>query len=137
MTAFKQLYIFFTPSISLLNWTAKEFRYSYGLSSSDVKQSLSEIFRYDISTINEDVFDAILGLAGNNVLEFPTQQTNSLINLAQQQPSTNIAVLTFEPGYVQTTSNIMTPGSSFYVDDIYKLKDAKPKSHKTKQFCQN
>jgi hypothetical protein len=117
-----------TPEINvvaLVNLISKEFRYSYGLSSSDVKQSLSEIFRYDISTINEDVFDAILGLAGNNVLEFPTQQTNSLINLAQQQPSTNIAVLTFEPGYVQTTSNIMTPGSSFYVDDIYKLKDAK------------
>lgn len=117
-----------TPEINvvaLVNLISKEFSYSYGLSSADVKQSLSENFKYDVSTTNEDVFDAIIGLAGNNVLEFPAQQTNSLINLAQQQPATNVAVLTFEPGYVQTTSNVMTPGSSFYIDDIYKLKDAR------------
>lgn len=122
---------------ALVNMISKEFRYSYGLSSTEVKQTLAENYKYDVSTTNENVFDFVIGLIGNNVLEFPAQQTNSLINLAQQQPAPNVAVLTFEPSYVQSNASVMTPGSAFYIDEIFRLNNKKFNTSKMDNLINN
>lgn len=104
---------------ALANMVSKEFRYSYGLSANDVKQSLVDQFSYAVSPAdNVDVFDAIVGRFGNNITDFPATQTNSLVNISQRQPASNVAVLTFESKYVDGDTGTLTPGGSFYVDQV-------------------
>lgn len=106
---------------ALANMASKEFRYSYGLSLPDVKQSLADQFSYSVTPAdNAGVFESIIGKFGNNITDFPATQTNSLANLAQRQPSENVAVLTFESKYVDGDTGTLTPGGSFYVDQVLK-----------------
>lgn len=104
---------------ALSNLVSKEFRYSFGMTAPDVKQALADQFSYAVTPAdNVDVFDSIIGKHGNNITDFPTTQTNSLVNLAQRQPAGNVAVLTFESKYVDGDTGTLTPGGSFYVDQV-------------------
>lgn len=104
---------------ALLNLVSKEFRYSYGLSIPNVVQQLNDQFNFTVvQGDNLNVFDSVIGLAGNNVTEFPSLQSNSLINVSQRQPGNDIAVLTFEPKYIDGDSGTITPGGTYYVDSV-------------------
>jgi len=102
---------------ALINFVSKEFRYSAGLSDVDVQRALSDQYGYTVSSNeNSDVFDAIFGRFGNNITEFPAEQSNSLAGVAQRQPAINVAVLPFESKYIEGDSGTLTPGSAYYVD---------------------
>lgn len=104
---------------ALINMSSKEFRYSYGLSSPDVQQALLANFDYAVTPAdNVDVFDAVIGKFGNNITDFPAEQTNSLANIAQRQPAENVAILTFETKYVDGDTGTLTPGGNYYVDQV-------------------
>jgi len=106
---------------ALVNLVSKEFRYSYGLSTPDVQQSLSNHYDYNVtSNNNENVFEYVFGRFGNNITDFPSEQRQSLVGLAQQQPAEDVGVLTFESKYVDGDSGTLTPGAAFFVDQALK-----------------
>lgn len=104
----------------LINMISKEYRYSRGLSTKEVQDSLSTYYGYGTSiggNNNDQVFDVIIGQFGNNVTDVSAINSNSLVGLAQQQPDDKTVVLPFESRYIESSnSNILTPGSAYYVD---------------------
>jgi len=109
---------------TLINLFAREYKYSAGLQKTEVLRPLAEYYRYGVSSVgNEALFDNVIGVFGNNITEFPAIETNSLTNLAQHQPATNVAVTTFESKYLETDSSVLTPGAAYYVDDVYRIRD--------------
>lgn len=104
---------------ALANLLSKEFRFSYGLSSPDVQQSLAEQFDYQVTPAdNVAVLDSVIGKFGNNISDLPAVQTKSLANIASRQPAANVAVLTFESKYVDGDTGTLTPGGAYYVDHV-------------------
>ena len=104
---------------ALANLVCKEYRYSLGLANPNVKRALADQFNYTVTNAdNIDVFDSVVGKFGTNITDFPAQRTNSLVNLAQHQPATNVAVLSFESKYIDGTTGTQTPGSAYFVDQV-------------------
>lgn len=106
---------------SLLNFLSKEYRYSIGLSLPIVQKSLSNGFSYNVQQTNEDIFDAIIGSVGKNIIDVRSAQEQTLVGLSQQQPSTNLVVLPFETSYLEGDFGTVTPGTAYYVDDVFSL----------------
>lgn len=104
---------------ALANLASKEFRFSYGLSSPDVQQSLTDQFDYSVTPVdNVAVLDSVIGKFGNNISDLSATQTKSLANMASRQPAANVAVLTFESKYVDGDTGTLTPGGAYYVDQV-------------------
>lgn len=113
-----------TKIAALANLVSKEFRYSQGLAQPDVIKSLNDYFSYTPGANgNFALFDAVLGRFGNNISDIPSAQTNDLASLAQQQPASNVAVLTFEAKYIDGDTGTLTPGSSFYINQVMETTD--------------
>lgn len=109
---------------ALLNLVCKEYKYSRGLKDYSTQNVLSKYYGYSVSdNTNTDVFDAVLGPIGNSISDIPQFNNNSLVNIAQQQPAANVAVLTFESKYLARQKNSYTPGSAFYVDHVLDITD--------------
>lgn len=104
----------------LINMISKEYRYSRGLSTKEVQDTLSTYYGFGTSiggNNNDQVFDAIIGQFGNSITDVSATNTNSLVGLAQQQPDDKTVVLPFESRYIEgSNSSILTPGSAYYVD---------------------
>lgn len=107
---------------ALANLVSKEFRYSFGLSLQPVQQALNSQYNYSISSTvaNTGVFDSIVGDPGNNITDISGQQANSLMSVARRVPEPNISVLTFESKYVDGDTGTLTPGGTYYVDQVMK-----------------
>jgi hypothetical protein len=102
---------------ALTNTISREFRYSKGLASEELKRVLSDYYGYTTQDRgNPLVLDFVIGRFGSNVSDIPALKTNSLVSVAQQQPATNVAVLTFESKYLEGDTGTLTPGSAYYVD---------------------
>jgi len=102
---------------ALTNTISREFRYSKGLASEELKRVLLDYYGYTTQERgNPLVLDFIVGRFGANISDIPTLKTNSLVSVAQQQPATNVAVLTFESKYLEGDTGTLTPGSTYYVD---------------------
>lgn len=104
---------------ALVNLITKEFRYSYGLSKSEVQQSLQTYYQYHVEQNgNQTMFDTIIGQFGNNIADIALTNPNSLSAIAQIKPGENIAVLPFETTYIEGSAGTLTPGNVFYVDSV-------------------
>jgi hypothetical protein len=114
---------------ALANLLTKEFRYSVGLASPEVKKILKDSYLYDIAPSNNvNVFDSIIGEIGSSISEFPRKYTSSLASLAQQlvvASSTFSGVLTFESKYIEADKGVLTPGSVYFIDSILDSSEGK------------
>jgi len=117
---------------ALANLVSKEFRYSWGLGQREVQRSLQEGFGYSVQpTGNLGAIEAIIGEVGNNIADIPGANQGSLTGIAQRQVSPRVAVLTFEPKYVDGVNGTLTPGSEYYVDSVL---DTDGRAFNTTQF---
>jgi hypothetical protein len=109
----------------LLNNVVQEFKYSYSLSDPQFKSVIAKNYGYVVSdpstsANNINLFDNIIGVIPNNITEFPVNNVNSLMSVAQQVVG-NVAVLPLEKRYIESNSSVATPGKSFYVDDALRV----------------
>lgn len=111
--------------VALAHLISKEYRYSKGLASKETVDTLASL-GYTVSEFNNsNLFDSVVGRYGTNALDFPAVQTNTLISLAQRIVPGNAGVLTFESKYVSEASSVISPGSSYYVDQVTKTDGTK------------
>lgn len=104
---------------ALVNLISKEFRYSSALASPEMKHLLHNYYSYDInSSDNTEMFNEIIGKFGQNITEFSSISRKSLVDVSQLQPSSNVAVLTFESKYIDGSTGTLTPGGVFFIDQI-------------------
>lgn len=109
-----------TRIAALLNFITKEYRYSFGLSQPRVTTPLQNFYGHKLSTDNNsDLFDSIIGNFGNNISDLPSTQDNSLACISQQQIN-DVGVLTFESKYISGDTGDLSPGATFYVDQVLK-----------------
>lgn len=132
--------LFKTPEIqaaALANLVTKEFRYSVSMNDEDAKKALNDLYYYKVSDFqNDNVFDSIIGRIGNNISDFSTSYTNSLVNAAQQRAiatASSYGILTFESKYVEADNGTLTPGGVYFVDGIL---DAADKAYDTKRMAE-
>ncbi len=105
---------------------SREYRFSQGLSKPDVVKTLGDYYSYPVAPVgNVDVLDAVFGRFGNNISDIPSTPTNDLASLGQQQPATNVALLTFESRYLNGDTGTLTPGSAYYIDQMMQTTDGK------------
>lgn len=98
---------------------SREYRYSKGLSDSRAVKLLNDKFAFSTVDVgNVDVFDAIIGDVGNNITDIPSSTTNTLASISQQKPTADVAVLTFESKFIDGDSGTLSPGSSYFIDDM-------------------
>lgn len=107
----------------LANMISKELRYSWGLSQKNVQQVLSSYYGYTLQNVgNVELFDYVIGQIGDNISDFIVQDgKNTLVSLSQQKPSEDVAVLTFESKYIDGNSGTLTPGSTFFFDQVLQI----------------
>lgn len=107
---------------ALVHLASKEYRYSYGLSLEGVRSTLSEKFNYNFNQDigNVSLFKAVFGSITLNISDFPTANNASMANVAQQQISDDLGVLTFESKYIETDNGTLTPGGVYYVENTLK-----------------
>lgn len=111
---------------ALAHTISREYRFSWGLSRPDVVKTLNDYYSYAVAPIgNVDVLDAVFGRFGNNISDIPATVTNDLASLGQQQPATNVALLTFESKYLEGDTGTLTPGSAYYIDNMMQTTDGK------------
>lgn len=107
----------------LINLLSKEIRFSTNLGTQDVSRALLK-YGYTINSTgggNSTLFDSVIGQFGSNVSDIPETTSASLASVSQQQPSNNVAILTFESKYVDGANGTVTPGSAWYIDSIFEL----------------
>lgn len=104
---------------ALAHLLSAEYRYSYGLTFSNLKSTLQSNYGYSVTpgVPNTTVLDSVLGKFGNNITDFPSQANNALTSIAQQT-SGQTGVLTFESKYVEGDTGTLSPGGDFYFDQI-------------------
>ena len=127
---------------ALAHLLSNEYRYSVGLTQGNVQRILHDYYGFTVQgptpppggnphasvapTANASVFDYVIGRFGNNITDFPTQNSNTLAALAQLQPGTSdprigsrpLAVLSFETKYVVGDVGTVTPGGDYFFDRI-------------------
>ena len=105
---------------AIVNVLSKELRYSAGLGRQDVQLALSSGYGYNVvaASSNVGVWDAVMGVIGNNITDVPTSQPNSLVSLAYRTPATSVNVATFESKYVDGDTGTLTAGGDFYARDV-------------------
>lgn len=102
---------------ALAHVVSKEFRYSNGLASLDVQQTLTQYYGFAVRLVgNANLFDNVIGLPGNDISDIPTIGGSSLVDIAQQQVDQTTGVLTFEEKYIDSDLGTLTPGGVYYVD---------------------
>jgi len=112
----------------LSNALCKEYSYSRGLLDPSLIELLRNSYQYTVSNGNGgnlNVFDNVLGQFPSNVLSIPLSNLNSLVSLSQVSISQNVAVLPFESKYLDGDSGFVTPGASWYIDQIFQLTNGK------------
>ena len=122
----------------LTNNINQEFKYSYFLSSQQVKTTLSKNYGYTVNEVgtqtdNFGVFDSIVGIIPNNVLDFVTNNRANLAYISQQVVG-NVAVLPFEKRYIELNSSTVTSGKSFYIDDVFRVSGDKFNTSNVKSY---
>lgn len=104
---------------AIVNMLSKELRYSIGLGRQTVQETLRSYYGYSVvDTSNVGVWDAVIGLIGNNITDVPKTQTNSLTSLAYRSPAPNVSVATFESKYIDGDTGTLTSGGDFYAGDV-------------------
>jgi uncharacterized protein YbdZ (MbtH family) len=108
-----------TKVAALVNQISKEYRYSRGLSLSDVQRTLLDDFKYQVvQNGNVELFDKVIGHVGRSVDDVPLTNAGSLASVAQVRPTTSSVVLTFEKQFIESSVGTLTPGSAYYVDSV-------------------
>jgi len=104
---------------ALAHLLSMEYRYSYGLSQQTTQQTLSGYYGYNVANgvANTTVFDSIIGKFGNNITDFPAQNTKALTSIAQQVAGST-GILTFESKYVEGDTGTLSPGGDYYFDQV-------------------
>lgn len=108
---------------ALAHLLSKEHKYSKGLGDVTVQRTLSEYYGYVTNTTGQGnlrMWDSIVGQFGHNIFDFPAADRQSLASIAQQQPASNVAVMTFESKYLDGDNGTLTPGANFYIDPIFR-----------------
>lgn len=105
--------------MSALCWElSREFRYSAALSRPAFLQTLQASFGYTPSVNgNQAMFDSVLGRFGTTALDVPAAPSRSLSDMAVVSAD-DLAIATFESKYVEGPNGTVTPGSTYYVDDV-------------------
>lgn len=107
----------------LFNFLSREFVFSKGLSNARVRASISETYGYTISDAlsNEQMLDVIFGNSVDKIVEPVNVFSNNSLSTIAQKLVNNVAVLNFEPDYIDFEQSVFTPGASYFLNQALEL----------------
>lgn len=109
----------------LFNFLSREYVLSRGLGNKSTAKFVSDTFGYtpNDTNSNAEMLDAIFGSFGNKITDrVDAYSANSFMTIAQKV-SSNVAILPFEPDFIDFEENVFTPGSSYFIDEALNISE--------------
>lgn len=113
-----------TKMTVLSNFLSQEYRYSRALGDKTFANLLQQEYNYavvtpdDAGNNNVAFVDAVVGTVPNRIIDIVNGNAPASLMSMAQQVDGSIAVLPLETQYIEIDASTVTPGASYYVDDV-------------------
>lgn len=125
---------------ALCHITSQEFRYSTSLSDVPTQNVLSSVYGFKTADVgNRDIFDYVFGEFGVDATDATQASPTTLAGLGQRiitaADGNDIVVLPFETKYIESDRGTLTPGASYYVEELLRTNGKTFNTDKMAQFA--